>query len=135
MFLLYNFPDKVLSQLPLGVSGSSRQIGSRLVVLCLFCGEKKRARAGEASATAHACAHGRGNSTMPNASPNRAMYKGLPTFRAGGVTSRKDYFQLDEGNGHKTALAPSYFSHNHFSSSLSDANGERVNQCGSFMPR
>lgn len=66
---------------------------------------------------------------MPNVDPNRAMYKGLPTFRAGGVTSRIDYFQVDEGRGHKTALAPSYFSHNHFSSSLADAEGEGASHC------
>lgn len=55
--------------------------------------------------------------------PNRAMYKGLPTFRAGGVTSCIDTLRVDDGNGHKSALTPTYFSHNHFSSSLADAEG------------
>lgn len=96
---------------------------------------KGRARGGKGSATTvDACAHALcwarrfGYPTMPKVSPNRAMYKGLPTFRAGGVTSRTDYFQVDEGGGHKTALTPSYFSHNHFSSSLADAGGERLSK-------
>ncbi|CAM9858287.1 unnamed protein product, partial [Ectocarpus sp. 13 AM-2016] len=42
------------------------------------------------------------------------MNQKLPTFRAGGVTSRIDLVRGD----HKSALAPSYFSHNHFSSPL-----------------
>ncbi|CAM9382975.1 unnamed protein product [Ectocarpus sp. 6 AP-2014] len=42
------------------------------------------------------------------------MNQKLPTFRAGGVTSRVDLVRGD----HKSALAPSYFSHNHFSSPL-----------------
>ncbi|CAM9288605.1 unnamed protein product [Ectocarpus fasciculatus] len=42
------------------------------------------------------------------------MNQKLPTFRAGGLTSRIDLVRGD----HKSALAPSYFSHNHFSSPL-----------------
>lgn len=53
------------------------------------------------------------------------MYQGLPTFRAGGVTSRTDFLRVEEGSGHKSALTPTYFSHNHFSSSLAAAKGGR----------
>ena len=59
-------------------------------------------------------------------SPNRAMYKGLPTFRAGGVASCIDSAAraADDGGGsHKTALTPTFFSHDHFSSSLADTEG------------
>lgn len=54
------------------------------------------------------------------------MYKGLPTFRAGGVMSRADYLRPDGGSNHKTALTPSYFSSNHFSSSLAGMDGEDI---------
>lgn len=60
---------------------------------------------------------------MPSTSPKCPMYKGLPTFRAGGVTARTDYLRAEEGSGHKSALMPTYFSHDHFSSSLAAAKG------------
>lgn len=60
---------------------------------------------------------------MPSTSPKRPMYKGLPTFRAGGVASRTDYLRVEDDSGHKSALVPTYFSHNHFSSSLAAAKG------------
>lgn len=62
---------------------------------------------------------------MPSTSPKRPMYKGLPTFRAGGVTCRTDYLR-EEGTDHKSALTPTYFSHDHFSSSLAAAKGGRT---------
>lgn len=61
--------------------------------------------------------------------PNPAMYKGLPTFRAGGVTSCIDDVRADEGTNRKTALTPSYFSHDHFSSSLTNTEGMSID-CG-----
>lgn len=55
------------------------------------------------------------------------MHKELPTFRAGGVAARANAssFGADETNNsnRKTALTPSFFSNNHFSSSLADAEG------------
>lgn len=64
---------------------------------------------------------------MRNNSPSRAMYKGLPTFRAGGVASCIDYSSVrgdyEGGGGHKSALTPTFFSHDHFSSSLADTEG------------
>ncbi|CAM9565022.1 unnamed protein product, partial [Hapterophycus canaliculatus] len=49
----------------------------------------------------------------------------MATFRAGGATSRINSLRVadsaDEGSGHKTALTPTYFSRNHFSSPLADA--------------
>ena len=58
-------------------------------------------------------------------SPSRATQKGLPTFRAGGVASCIDSsVRAEEGGGsHKTALTPTFFSHDHFSSSLADTEG------------
>lgn len=62
-------------------------------------------------------------------SPSRAKYKGLPTFRAGGVASCMDSAVRaahDGGGSHKTALTPTFFSHDHFSSSLADTEGTGI---------
>ena len=62
------------------------------------------------------------------------MCKGLPTFRAGGIASsfidygvRADQSGGGGSGGHKkTALTPTFFSHDHFSSSLADTEGADV---------
>lgn len=61
------------------------------------------------------------------------MHKGLPTFRAGGSTSRNNLATSrdEDGVNHKSALKPSFFSHDHFSSSVAKSEGavcERVVQ-------
>lgn len=57
-------------------------------------------------------------------------HKGLPTFRAGGSTARNDLAtsRVDDGINHKSALKTSFFSHDHFSSSLAKSEGVRFEQ-------
>lgn len=63
-------------------------------------------------------------------SPGAGMNKGLPTFRAGGSTARNDLGtrRVDDGINHKSALKTSFFSHDHFSSSLAKSEGMRSGQ-------
>lgn len=66
---------------------------------------------------------------MAHSPGSGGMPIGLPTFRAGVSTARHDIgTRVDDGINHKSALKPSFFSHNHFSSSLADNGGgfERI---------